>query len=101
MAIINNGEIVEHGSTRSLLDKLHTETFVLNLRAHTEGLPELSGYNVRRIDTETLEVDINKDQNINDLFALLSRNNLQVRSMRNKVNRLEELFLRLVDEGKK
>ncbi|MEE8119427.1 MAG: ABC transporter ATP-binding protein [Gammaproteobacteria bacterium] len=101
VAIINNGEIVEHGSTRSLLDKLHTETFVLNLRAHTEGLPELSGYNVRRIDTETLEVDINKDQNINDLFALLSRNNLQVRSMRNKVNRLEELFLRLVDEGKK
>ncbi|HET9679678.1 MAG TPA: ABC transporter ATP-binding protein [Gammaproteobacteria bacterium] len=98
VAIINGGKIIEYGSTRSLLDKLHTETFILNLREAVNNLPLLDGYDVRQVDGSTLEVAINKDQNVNDLFTLLSNNGLHVLSMRNKVNRLEELFVRLVEE---
>ena len=99
VAIIDHGKIVEQGSTRDLLAKLHTETFVLNLREPMQRLPVLDGYTVTRVDDTTLEVEIHKSQNLNQLFELLSKSQVQVLSMRNKVNRLEELFVRLV-EGK-
>ena len=99
VAIIDHGKIIEQGSTRELLSKLHTETFVLNLREPMQRVPVLDGYAVARVDDTTLEVEIHKSQNLNQLFELLSKNQLQVLSMRNKVNRLEELFVRLV-EGK-
>ncbi len=99
VAIINHGQIIEHGSTRELLNKLHTETFVLNLRQAVQEVPALDGYSLRRVDETTLEVDITKEQNINDLFALLSARNLSVLSLRNKANRLEELFVRLIENG--
>jgi ABC-2 type transport system ATP-binding protein len=99
VAIIDHGKIIEQGSTRDLLAKLHTETFVLNLREPMQKLPVLDGYAVSRVDDTTLEVEIHKSQDLNQLFELLSKNRLQVLSMRNKVNRLEELFVRLV-EGK-
>ena len=99
VAIINHGEIIVQGRTKVLLEKLHTETFVLNLRRPLAKLPPLDGYAVSQVDDTTLEVEISKSQNMNALFDLLSKSDVQVLSMRNKVNRLEELFVRLV-EGK-
>ncbi|MDE2235305.1 MAG: ABC transporter ATP-binding protein [Gammaproteobacteria bacterium] len=99
VAIIDHGQIIEYGRTKDLLAKLHTETFVLNLRQPLENLPPLDGYAVTQVDDTTLEVEVSKQQNINALFELLSKDKIQVLSMRNKVNRLEELFVRLV-EGK-
>ena len=99
VAIIDKGRIIEQGRTRDLLAKLHTETFVLNLRAPLRRLPPLNGYTVSQPDDTTLEVEVSRTQNLNGLFELLSQDNVQVLSMRNKVNRLEELFMRLV-EGK-
>ena len=97
VAIIDHGRIIEQGSTRDLLAKLHTETFVLNLRKPLGSLPRLDGYAVTQVDETTLEVEVNKDQDVNALFALLSKSDVQVLSMRNKANRLEELFVRLTD----
>ncbi|HKV97382.1 MAG TPA: ABC transporter ATP-binding protein [Gammaproteobacteria bacterium] len=99
VAIIDHGEIIVQGRTRELLEKLRTETFVLNLRTPLAKLPPLDGYAVTQVDDTTLEVEVSKSQNINGLFELLSKDDVQVLSMRNKVNRLEELFVRLV-EGK-
>ncbi|MGH8321524.1 MAG: ABC transporter ATP-binding protein, partial [Gammaproteobacteria bacterium] len=99
VAIIDHGEIIIQGRTRDLLDKLNTEIFVLNLRKPLTVLPPLDGYTVSQVDDTTLEVEISKSQDINALFELLSKGNVQVLSMRNKTNRLEELFVRLV-EGK-
>jgi len=98
IAIINNGRIIENTSVKALLAKLSVETFVLDLDAERESLPEFGEFTVRLVDPMTLEVDLIKGQKVNDLFKLLSEFNIQVRSMRNKSNRLEELFLRLVDE---
>jgi ABC-2 type transport system ATP-binding protein len=100
VAIINNGEIVEHGDVNSLLVQLHTETFVLNVEGGLSDLPELPGYRLQRLDNSTLEVEVSKDQGINRLFGELSSRGVQVTSMRNKTNRLEEFFLRLVESGR-
>src|SRR5579863_1841550 len=97
VAIIDQGLIIEEGSTRDLLAKLHTETFVLNLRKPLESLPKLDGYAATRVDDTTVEVEVSKDQDVNALFELLSKAGVQVLSMRNKANRLEELFVRLTD----
>ncbi|HET7921413.1 MAG TPA: ABC transporter ATP-binding protein [Gammaproteobacteria bacterium] len=97
VGIIDHGQIIEHGSTRELLAKLHTETFILNLRQPLAQLPPLDGYAVNQTDDTTLEVEISRTQNVNELFDMLSRAGVQVLSMRNKANRLEELFLRLVE----
>ncbi len=97
VAIIDHGSIVVQGSTRELLDKLHTETFVLNLRNSLKTLPKVEGYVVTQVDETTLEVEVNKEQDINALFASLSKAGVQVLSMRNKANRLEELFVRLTE----
>jgi ABC-2 type transport system ATP-binding protein len=97
VAIIDHGSIVVQGSTRELLDKLHTEIFVLNLRNPLKMLPKVEGYAVTQVDETTLEVEVNKEQDINALFASLSKAGVQVLSMRNKANRLEELFVRLTE----
>ena len=97
MAIIDHGAIIVQGSTKELLARLHTETFVLNLRNPLAKLPTVEGYAVTRVDETTLEVEVNKEQDINALFASLSKAGVQVLSMRNKANRLEELFVRLTE----
>ncbi|MFI4920472.1 MAG: ABC transporter ATP-binding protein [Gammaproteobacteria bacterium] len=99
VAIIDKGTIIEQGSTKDLLAKLHTETFVLNLRNPLTQLPKVEGYSLNQVDETTLEVEVSKTQDINGLFELLTKAGIPVLSMRNKVNRLEELFVRLV-EGK-
>jgi len=99
IAIIDHGEIVENTTTRALLQKLDIETFVLDLDRPIDQTPALNGYPVRRIDEQTLEVDVVKSQTVNEVFARLSEQGIGVISLRNKANRLEELFLRLTGHG--
>jgi ABC-2 type transport system ATP-binding protein len=99
IAIINGGQIVERDRMSSLLRKLNTETFVLNLRDTLTIVPKLEGYDVRLVDPHTMEVETAKEQNLNDVFARLSSLGIEVLSMRNKVNRLEEIFMRLIEKG--
>jgi ABC-2 type transport system ATP-binding protein len=97
IAIINRGQIVESGKMGNLLRRLHTETFVLNTRQNLAAAPAIAGFEVTRVDDTTLEAEVTKDQSLNELFAQLSAQGLEVVSMRNKVNRLEEVFMRLVE----
>src|SRR5579864_5201991 len=97
IAIINDGRIVERDRMSSLLRRLHVATFVLNVRDALTAAPTLPGYLTRLIDENTLEVEVSKEENLNDIFARLSALGIEVLSMRNKVNRLEEIFMRLVE----
>jgi ABC-2 type transport system ATP-binding protein len=97
IAIIDEGRIIENDRMSTVLRKLHTETFVLNLRAPPRAAIALPGYRLTVLDDTTLEVEVSKEQNLNDIFAALSSVGGEVVSMRNKANRLEELFMRLVE----
>ncbi|PLY15817.1 MAG: ABC transporter [Sedimenticola sp.] len=97
IAIINHGTIVENSSMERLLHQLHKEIFVLNLKDDLEQLPEIPGYQVEQLDRNTLEVEVNRDQGINRLFETLSRYGIEVSSMRNKQNRLEQLFIGMLE----
>jgi ABC-2 type transport system ATP-binding protein len=97
IAIIDEGRIIEHDRMTTVLRKLHNEVFVLNLRRPLDGLPDLPGFALALTDDGSLEVEVSKEQNLNDLFAALSARGIVVVSMRNKANRLEELFMRLVE----
>ena len=81
----------------NVLRKLQTEIFVFNLRTALAAAPRLQGFTAHLIDDHTLEVEVSKDQSLNEIFAQFSKAGVEVSSMRNKVNRLEELFIRLVD----
>jgi ABC-2 type transport system ATP-binding protein len=97
IAIINQGEIAELTSVAALLGRLHTETFVLNLKGRLSELPQLGGFVLQHLDDCTLEVEMSREHTINGLFEALSRNGIEVISLRNKQNRLERLFLEMVD----
>jgi ABC-2 type transport system ATP-binding protein len=97
IAIINGGRIVERDRMSSLLRRLHVQTFVLNLRDSLSAAPHLQGYVATLVDDHTLEIEVSKEENLNDIFARLSALGIEVLSMRNKVNRLEEIFMRLVE----
>jgi ABC-2 type transport system ATP-binding protein len=96
VAIIDKGRIIENDRISTVLRKLQTETFVLNLRDALPALPNLPGCVARLVDDHTLEVEVSKDRSLNDIFVRLTAQGVDVVSMRNKVNRLEELFMRLV-----
>ncbi|MGI2012321.1 ABC transporter ATP-binding protein [Shewanella oncorhynchi] len=96
IGIIDKGILVECTSMKALLSKLNMETFILDLRRDTETAPVLDGMACRLTDSHTLEVDVAKEHNLNDVFSQLSAANIEVLSMRNKSNRLEELFVELV-----
>jgi ABC-2 type transport system ATP-binding protein len=97
VAIIEGGRIIERDSMVNVLRKLQTEIFVLNLNKSLSRPPELAGFRATLADDHTLEIEVSKGQSLNDIFARLSAQGIEVNSMRNKVNRLEELFIRLVD----
>jgi ABC-2 type transport system ATP-binding protein len=98
IAIIDGGRIVERDRMSSLLRRLNTEVFVLNLRNSLRAAPKLDGCLACTLtDDHTLEVEITKEQNLNQVFTQLSAAGIEVLSMRNKVNRLEEIFMRLVE----
>ncbi|BAW79734.1 ABC transporter [Candidatus Nitrosoglobus terrae] len=95
IAIIDRGAIVEHSSMKSLLAKLNRETFILYLKEPLSFAPTIPGYSLYRIDDMTLEAEIRKEDDLNALFIALSKEGIQVLSMKNKANRLEELFITL------
>jgi ABC-2 type transport system ATP-binding protein len=97
IAIINGGRIVERDRMSSLLRRLHVATFVFNLRNALPASPPLEGYVVTLVDDRTLEIEVSNEENLNDIFARLSALGIEVLSMRNKVNRLEEIFMQLVE----
>ena len=100
IAIINGGQIAERSDMADLLGRLQTETFVLNLKGRVAELPQLGGFVLQHVDDCTLEAEVSKDHTINGLFEALSRNGIEVISLRNKQNRLEKLFLDMVDHGR-
>jgi len=101
IAIIDHGQIVENTDMKSLLAKLHLETFILDLREALPAPPALTGYALRQLDARTLEVDVEKTQSLNGVFTQLEAQGVSVLSMRNKANRLEELFVSLVEKNLK
>jgi ABC-2 type transport system ATP-binding protein len=99
IAIIDEGELIENTSTRRLLNTLHVETFILDIEEPLEKLPDLPEHSVRLVDECTIEADICRDEAINDLFSDLSARGIRILSMRNKTNRLEQLFVRLLEDN--
>ena len=99
IAIIDRGEIVENTSIHALLSKLDRETFVFDVKQPITSLPTLEGVKFRLAGTQSIEAEIKKDISINRLFDLFNQQNLEVLSMRNKSNRLEELFISLIENG--
>ena len=96
IAIIDNGEIVEDTSMKDLLSRLDVQGFVLDLDNPITEAPIIDGFPMRLDDPTTLVAAVSKDKNINNLFKLLSEKSIQVNSMRNESNRLEELFIEMV-----
>ena len=101
IAIIDKGVTIEQTDMRSLLNRLNLETFVLYLDHEIEQLPDCGDYHVRLLDKSTMEVDKHKDHDLNGLYSRLSRCNIKVVSMRNKSNRLEQLFLSMLNNNSK
>jgi len=99
IAIIDHGQIIENTSMKRLLSKLDVETFVLDLSSGGTDLPTVDGVKLTRIDEHTLEAEMSRAHDLNSLFAALSARGITVTSMRNKANRLEELFVRLIENN--
>ncbi|MGX4729508.1 ABC transporter ATP-binding protein [Pseudomonas corrugata] len=99
IGIIDHGTIVENTSMRQLLSQLHVETFLLDLKSDLTAAPQLIGYPARLVDRHTLEVQVDKTVGITGLFSQLALQNIEVQSLRNKTNRLEELFVSLVEKN--
>jgi ABC-2 type transport system ATP-binding protein len=97
IAIIDKGSIIENTSMKRLLAKLDVEAFVLDVAQMPEVLPEVQGVRLQRVDDHTLEAEMSRTHDLNSLFAALTARGVTVTSMRNKANRLEELFVRLVE----
>ncbi len=97
IAIINRGEIIENTTIKELLSRLHTETILLDLKYPIAEAPVLLDCETVLKDETTLEITFPKTLNLNDIFQSLSQQNIEVLSMRNKANRLEELYIRLVN----
>ncbi len=101
IAIIDNGEIIKNTNMKSLLATLDVETFILDLRESVSHCPSVEGMQISVVDDKTLEASLPKQKSLNTLFAELEKQGIHVLSMRNKANRLEELFLSLVEGSHK
>ncbi|MDT8453072.1 MAG: ABC transporter ATP-binding protein [Gammaproteobacteria bacterium] len=99
IAIIDKGVTIEHTSMRTLLDRLRVETFILYLEEPLTELPICGDYPLKLVDSKTLEVGVAHLQTLNEFFHLLSECNIKVLSMRNKTNRLEQLFVSMMRDG--
>ena len=97
LAIIDGGRIVQNSDTRSLLRQLAIETFILDPLTPLDGAPELNGFPTTVREDGSLEVEIEQGTTLNQLFRSLNDQGIEITSMRNKANRLEELFVRLVE----
>jgi ABC-2 type transport system ATP-binding protein len=101
IAIIDHGRIIVNTSMRSLLGKLDVETFILDLASTPAELPTVDGVKLTRVDDHAIEAEMSRAHDLNSLFAALSAHGITVTSMRNKANRLEELFVRLIETNDK
>lgn len=101
IAIIDQGDIVENTSIKSLIKTLSREVFILDVRESLGEAPDFGEFDGRLVDEHSLEVTVEKGQSLSDLFTLLSAQSIAVTSMRNRANRLEELFVSLLTENKK
>ncbi|QBM16755.1 putative ABC transporter ATP-binding protein YadG [Marinobacter sp. JH2] len=99
IAIIDHGEIIRHTSKRELLQQLSVEAFILDTEQSLDAAPELEGFKCVINGEGALEVEVAKGQGLNALFRELEKQNIKVTSMRTKANRLEELFVRMVEEN--
>ncbi|MBS0516608.1 MAG: ABC transporter ATP-binding protein [Proteobacteria bacterium] len=97
ITIIDKGRVIENTSMKNLLSKLDVETFVFDVTDANGELPQLADVRLARIDDHTIEAEMSRAHDLNSLFAALSARGITVTSMRNKANRLEELFVRLVE----
>ena len=93
IAIIDRGLIVQNTTTRELLSQLNKEVFIFDTKEKLADLPLIEGYPGRFLDSHSFEVEVEKSQSLNELFVALSERGVHVVSMRNKANRLEELFI--------
>ena len=100
IAIIDQGDIIQNSPMRELLNTINTETIVLELQKPLAQAPEVQGYRLLLVNDTYIEVILNQGQDINSVFVALSAAGIQVTSMRNKTNRLEELFVNLVTSNK-
>jgi ABC-2 type transport system ATP-binding protein len=101
IAIIDHGRIIKNTAMRNLLGTLDVETFVLDLAQPVTDLPNVDGVKISKVDERTLEAEMSRAHDLNSLFAALSSRGITVVSMRNKANRLEELFVRLIEANDK
>ena len=97
IAIIDQGQLIENTDMKSLLRKLDKEPFILDVAGDLSRITDIPGYSVRLIDDHTLEVDVHKGQTLNPFFTELNNKRVNISSLRNKANRLEELFVSLVE----
>ncbi len=100
IGIIDKGTIIQNTSKRNFLEQLDQETFVFNLKNPIKKCPKSKNCNYRLIDSRTIEVDVKKDEDVNQVFKNFEKKGIKVLSMRNKVNRLEELFVKLTEDKK-
>ncbi|GAA6153106.1 ABC transporter ATP-binding protein [Pseudoteredinibacter isoporae] len=98
IAIINHGEIVENTSVKALLKTLNKEHFVLDTKEALNEVPKLNGYNCQLLEDHSIEIEVEKGQSLNPVFMALQEQGIEVLSMRNKANRLEELFVSMVSQ---
>ncbi len=98
IAIINQGRIIKNCTMSELLSESDSECIILNLDSELKKTPQFTDYSSNLVDAKTLEIEIKKHKNINDLFKQLTEKQINVLSMRNKSNRLEQLFLHLVED---
>ncbi|AUI86904.1 ABC transporter [Vibrio azureus] len=98
IGIINKGELIENTTMKALLNQLHVETFILDFE-YQGTLPQLADVNKQTLVNGSLEIEIEKSQGLNSVFTQLSDCGVKVTSMRNKANRLEELFVSIVRGG--
>jgi ABC-2 type transport system ATP-binding protein len=100
IAIIDHGTIVQNTSIKSLLQQLNKEVFIFDVKGNLLHLPVLDGHHVSQIDEHSFEVDVTKGQSLNGVFAQLTAQQIEIVSMRNKANRLEEMFVAMVNANK-
>ena len=98
IAIIDHGELIENTTMKNLLSRLDVQGFLLDMDKSLESPPAIANFKIALEDPMTLNVEIKKDQSINHLFDQLTEQGIKVLSMRNKSNRLEEMFIEMVNK---
>jgi ABC-2 type transport system ATP-binding protein len=99
IAIIDKGNIVQNTSIKNLIKQLNKETFILDIKQEINSCPVVNEYPITMVDSHTLEVAVDKNKSLNQLFSILSKQGIEIVSMRNKANRLEELFIGMVEKN--